>query len=192
MSTPEEIDGQIKKAKGLAQSMANQLPPHLSRTVRYLDEDLEVLEEWREEIDADGVDALAGAPTVVETALLRVNFLQDEVGESDASLKKRLEELEDALAALQDTADGLKITADAFVTYVNASFAARYVEPKIRVGAILSDAGREDVDELGLYPLDGLYGTAIPDLAFPANREVDLSKEHRTYWQSESDGGSIA
>lgn len=192
MSTPEEIDGQIKKAQGLTQSLADQLTPHLSRTVRYLDEDLEVLEEWNEEVDAEGVDVLAGAPTVVETALLRVNFLQDEVGEADTGLQQRLEELKAALATLQDTVDELNITKDAFVTYVNASFAARYVQPEIRVGTILSDAGREDVDELGLYPLDGLYGTAIPDLAFPANRDADLSEENRTYWQSESDGGSIA
>lgn len=192
MSTPDEIDGQISKAQGLGKSLGEQLTPHLSRTVRHLSEDLEVLEAWNTDVNAEGVDALAGAPTVVATALLRVNFLQDEISEADPGLQQRLEELADTLATLQDTVNGLDITADAFVTYVNASFAARYVQTKVRVGAILSDAGREDVDELGLYPLDGLYGTAIPDLAFPANREVDLSEEHRTYWQSESDGGSIA
>lgn len=192
MPTATEIDSQIDKAQGLTQSLSDQLTPHLGRTVQYLMEDLEVLEDWSEEVDAEGVDALAGAPTVVETALLRVNFLQDEVGEAGSDLRQRLEELEGTLAELQDAVDGFDISADAYVTYVNASFAARYAQMKVRVGTILSDAGRKDVDELGLYPLDALYGAAIPDLAFPANREVNLSDEHRTYWQSESDGGSIA
>lgn len=191
-ATSETLAGAIRRATGLATAFEQGLTPYLKREVGHLEQDLEILEDWAGRMDEEGVDALAGAPVVISTALERVAYFEEQVGEADRGLEQRLEQLDGALAEVEDIAAALDISSTAYVTYVNRSFAARYFDAQVQVGTILSDAGREDVDELGLYPLDDLFGNAIPELAFPANQEVDLREENRVYWESESDGGLIA
>lgn len=190
------LRGPIQKAQGLVESLENDLPPTHTRTVQHLETDLEVLEEWASDAEDEGVEALAGAPVVVDTAQLRVDHLQDKLGQADQDLATRLEEIEDALEEIEDVVDDLDITTTAYVVYVNRGFAARYYTAEASISTLLIaglDGDIEDqVDEFGLFPQDGLYGDNVEDKAFPANREIDLGAEHRTYWTSTSDGGKIA
>lgn len=187
-----QLRGVIDRASGLLEAFRQDLVPHLEREADHLDGDLAILDEWAHDAETEGVDALAGGEMVVTTARKRVAFFEEKIGEADAGLGQRLEQLGDAIEDLEGRIEALNVSQDVFVTYVNRSFAARYGDPSVRVGTILEDAGRDDVDELGLYPLDDLFGDALPDLAFPANQDVDLREENRVYWESESDGGSIA
>lgn len=191
-SRVRDLQADIDRAQGLLEAFQQDLTPYLEREAGHLGEDLRVLEEWSENAEQDGIEALAGAETVTATTLKRTDYFEEQIGDADAGLAERLERLDEALRDIEDMVDDLEISAVAFVTYVNRAFAARYSNPTVEVGQILEDAGRDDVDELGLYPLDDLFGQAIPELAFPANREVDLREPHRIYWESESDGGSIA
>lgn len=191
-----KLHGPIQKAQGLVESLENDLPPTHTRTVQHLEKDLEVLEEWVTDAEDEGVEALAGAPVVVDTAQLRVDHFQDKIGQTDQDLATRLEEIDDAVEDIEDVVDDLDITTTAYVVYVNRGFAARYFAAEASISALLI-AGLDDdiedrVDEFGLFPQDDLYGDNVEDKAFPANREVDLDAEHRTYWTSTSDGGKIA
>lgn len=187
-----QLRGAINRAEGLLEAFRQDLVPHLQREADHLDEDLAILEAWAQEAARGGVDALAGADVVAVTAVKRIAFFEEQIGAADAGLGQRFERLGEAIEEIEALVEALEVSREVYVTYVNRSFAARYGDPSVRVGTILEDAGRDDVDELGLYPLDDLFGSAIPDLAFPANRQVDLRKENRVYWESESDGGSIA
>lgn len=191
-SRVRDLQADIDRSQGLLEAFQQGLTPYLEREAGHLGEDLRVLEEWSENAEQDGIEALADAETVAVTTLKRTDYFEEQIGDADAGLAERLERLDEALRDIEDTVDDLEISAVAFVSYVNRSFAARYSNPTVEVGEILEDAGRDDVDELGLYPLDDLFGQAIPELAFPANREVDLREPNRIYWESESDGGSIA
>lgn len=191
-SRVRDLQDAIDRAQGLLEAFQQGLTPYLEREAGHLGDDLRVLEEWSEDVEQAGIEALAGAEIVAETTLKRTDYFEEQIGEADAGLAERLERLDEALRDIEDAVGDLEISAVAFVTYVNRAFAARYLNPTVEVGEILEDAGRDDVDELGLYPLDTLFGQAIPELAFPANREVDLREPNRIYWESESDGGSIA
>ena len=197
----EQIDNQLRgsvnQAQGLANSIKRDLPPTHTRAVENLETDLEVLEQWLDDVEVDGVDALAGAPIVVGTAQLRIEHLQDKVGQGDPDLATRLEELEDTVEEIEDVVDDLQIGTTAYVTYVNRSFADRYFTAAVQISTLLI-AGLDDedvdqnVDDYGLFPMDSIYGDSVEDQAFPANREVDLGDDHRRYWESTSDGGKIA
>lgn len=195
----EALTTSINRAEGLVESLKQELPPYLAREAENLETDLAVLERWTDDAESEGEEALAGAPIVVDTAQVRVDYLQDEVGQSDQGLAERLEEVEDALEDTEDVVDRLVITTTAYVTYVNRSFAERYFDARTTIRSILI-AGLEDdieniedqADEFGLFPQDSLFGENVEDLAFPANREVNLGEEHRIYWMSTSDGGKIA
>lgn len=191
-TTATELLAAIDRAQGLATAFKSGLTPYLKREAGHLEEDLEVLEGWATEVEDEGDNALAGGSVVADTARKRAAYFKDQIGDADRDLKKRLENLDEALEEVERHVDDFQITIEAYVTYVNRSFTARYLDATVTVGTMLADADREDVEELGLYPLDDLFGKAIPELAFPASKEVDLEEEHRIYWESESDGGSIA
>lgn len=195
----ETLTTSINRAEGLVESLIQELPPYLAREAENLETDLRVLERWTDEAKHEGEEALAGAPVVVETAQVRVDYLQNEVGQSDRDLAERLEEIEDAIEEIEDIVDGLAITTTAYVTYVNRSFAKRYFDGQVTIRSLLIAGLEGDVedieeqaDEFGLFPQDGLFGENVEDLAFPANREVDLGEKNRVYWMSTSDGGKIA
>lgn len=195
----ETLGANINRAQGLTESLKQELTPYLAREAENLETDLEVLERWTADAEQKCVEALVGAPIVVETAQVRVDYFQNEIGQSDQALTSRLEEIEDALEDIEDIVDGLAITTTAYVTYVNRSFAERYFDAQVTIRSILIAGLVGDVeniedqaDEFGLFPQDGLFGENVEDLAFPANREVDLDEEHRVYWMSTSDGGKIA
>lgn len=196
-ASPGDLAGAINRAQGLTESLLNDLPPTYAREVEHLATDLEVLERWTDDADDGGVGALAGATTVVETAQFRVDFLQEAVGDTDPDVASRLGNVEDALGEISAIVAGLEITTTAYVTYVNRLFADRYLDAEVQVSTLLI-AGIDDenieekVDEFGLFPMDGLFGQSVEDLAFPASWDTDLSEEHRTYWTSTSDGGKIA
>lgn len=190
--TLSELSGSIKRAQGLLDAFGQDLIPRLEREADHLGDDLEVLEDWTGDAEEEGAFALAEADVVVRTSRKRVDYLEEQIGEADAGLRERLERLDGALEDIQDRVDSLEVSRVAYATYVNRGFAARYDESTVQVSTILQDTGRKDVEELGLYPLDDLFGNAIPELAFPANREVDLRDDNRTYWESESDGGLVA
>lgn len=187
-----QLRGLIERASGQLRAFRQDIVPYLEREAEHLHKDLEILAKWTSDFEHDGVEALAGASVVVTTALKRVAYFEQQLGEADTGLTKRLEALDETIEEIDGRIQNLDISRVVYVTYVNRSFVARYVDPSVEIGKILEDAGRDDVDELGLYPLDDQFGNAIPDLAFPASRTVDLRDDHRVYWESESDGGSIA
>lgn len=198
-TTIDSLAANVDRAQGLVESLKQQLTPYLTREAEHLERDLDVLERWAANAEQEGEEALAGAAVIVDTAQERADHLQNEIGQSDKSLAKRLEEIENTIEDIEDIVDGLTITTTAYVTYVNRSFAARYFNGDATIKSILI-AGLEgdveniesQVDEFGLFPQDGLFGESVEDLAFPANREVDLGAENRIYWMSTSDGGKIA
>lgn len=196
-STSDQLQPHINQAQGQANALEKELPPTYAREIEHLDTDLSVLEGWADDAEDQGVEALAGAPTVVGTAQRRVQYLQDEVGHTGQNVETILGHIEEALSEIEAVITGLEITTTAYVTYVNKAFADRYFDADLQISTLII-AGVDDenientVDDYGLFPMDGLYGESVEDLAFPANREVDLGQDHRTYWMSTSDGGKIA
>ena len=197
--TTDRLAPNINRAQGLANSLKNELPPTYTREVEHLETDLEVLERWTDDADDEGVEALAGASTVVDTAQIRIEYLQNEIGDADQGIATRLENLEEAFIEIEAVVNGIEIKTTAYVVYVNRSFADRHFDAQVSISTMLISGLEGDVEdiegqvnEFGLFPMDGLFGQSVEDLAFPANWDTDLSEEHRTYWTSTSDGGKIA
>lgn len=191
-TTTNEVAGKIQPVQAAIRSLEDEIPPNIYRRLGYLDDALEAVNDWAEEAAPDDIDAIAGVQTIVDAEQSRVDALQSEIPSGRKSVEQKFQNLEDRLAALADTVDGLTFTTTAYVVYVNKQFVARYDDKGVDVGTILRAAGKEDPDELGLFPVDGLYGDRQEDQAFPADRELDLSNKHRTFFESTSDGGKIA
>jgi hypothetical protein len=191
-TTTSEVAGKIQPVQAAINSLEDEVPNHILRRLGYLEDALEAAEDWADEADPDDINAIAGIQTIVDAEQSRVDMLRSEVPSGRQSLERKFQNLEDRLAALADTVDGLRFTTTAYVVYVNKQFVARYDDDEIGVEAILRDAGKEDPDELGLFPLDSLYGDRQEDKAFPADRELNLSDRYRTFFESTSDGGKIA
>ncbi|MDL0126622.1 hypothetical protein [Halobacterium salinarum] len=153
---------------------------------------VETIEDWADNPEDDGLDAIAGAQTIVDAEQTRAELLREKVPDGRAELLRKFETLEDALEDLEDRVDPLTFTTNAYIVYVNHEFVARYTDDEVDVETILRDAGKEDPDELGLFPLDGFRGARQTDQAFPADRTLDLDEADRIYFESTSDGGKIA
>lgn len=189
----EPLAAKIETAKDHIEALEDEFPPHYRRELEDLEDEIEVLKDWTTTADSDeNVEALAGATVIVETAQARVNHLQDEFGQGAGELSGRIETLGQAIQNIKDEVDDLTLTSDVHVVYVNREFIARYEDDDVTVKRILKDADRKDPSELGLFPLDGLYGTHTEDKAFPADHDLDFDEPHRTYFETTSDGGKIA
>lgn len=205
-NTPSEsgndtAEAETENYRGLAENIENaqdrlddfeaDLPPFYREEVNHLGTDLEVLGDWVDDAEEEGANALAGAATVVATMRARMKYFEDELGQQ-GDLQGKLQSLEGALNPIEEKVEDLSITETAYVVYVNREYVARYWDSNVAVETVLEDAGRQKPSELGLFPLDGLYGDWQTDQAFPADNDLDLDGDHRTYFESTSDGGKIA
>lgn len=188
----DNLKGAIERVQNTAETLVDDIPPHYQRTLEHLVVDMEVLEKWHDAAREDGVEELAGASTVAITARKRIDRLQNDLAGASQDVTNRLDQLDDAIEDLEQAVESLNVTRTVYVVYVNKRFAHRYADPDVTIRTLLTDAGFEDVDDYGLFPHDDLYGSAQEDLAFPPNRDVDLSEDHRTYWTSTSDEDKIA
>lgn len=204
IDTPSDSGNDSEEAenyRGLAENIENaqdrladleaDLPPFYREEVDHLGRDLEVLADWVDDAEEEGANALAGATTIVDTMRARINHFKDEFGQQ-GDLQGKLQSLAGALNPVEEKIEDLPITETAYVVYVNRRFVARYWDSDVKVETILEDAAKPNPSELGLFPLDGLYGDWQTDQAFPANNDLDLDDDHRTYFDSTSDGGKIA
>jgi hypothetical protein len=191
-TTTNEVAGKIQPIQAAINSLEDDIPNNILRRLGYLEDALEAVEDWADEADPNDIDATAGVQTIVDAEQCRVDALRSEIPSGRQGVEQKFQTLKDRLGALADTVDGLTFTTTAYVVYVNKQFVVRYDDNEVNVGTILRAAGKEDPDELGLFPVDGLYGDRQEDQAFPADRELDLSDQHRTFFESTSDGGKIA
>jgi hypothetical protein len=191
-TTTSEVAGKIQPIQTAINNLEDDVPNNILRRLGYLEDALEVVEDWADEADPDDIDAIAGVRTIVDAEQSRVDALRSEIPSGRKNVEQKFQTLENRLAALADTVDDLPFTTTAYIVYVNKQFVVRYDDNEVDVGTILRDADKEDPDELGLFPVDGLYGDRQEDQAFPADRELDLSDQHRTFFESTSDGGKIA
>jgi len=191
-TTTSEVAGKIQPVQTAINSLEDEVPNNILRRLGYLEDALEAAEDWADEADPNDINAIAGIQTIVDAEQSRVDMLRSEIPSGRQSLEQKFQNLEDRLAALADTVDGLRFNTTANVVYVNKQFVARYDDDEVGVETILRAAGKEDPDELGLFPLDSLYGDRQEDKAFPADRELNLSDQYRTFFESTSDGGKIA
>lgn len=191
-TTTSQVAGKIQPIQAAINSLEDEVPNNILRRLGYLEDALKAIEDWADEADPNDIDAIDGVQTIVEAEQSRVDALRSEIPSGRQSVEQKFQNIEDRLAALADTVDGLTFTTTAYVVYVNKQFVTRFDDNEVDVGTILRAAGKEDPDELGLFPLDDLYGDRQEDQAFPADRELDLSGPHRTFFESTSDGGKIA
>jgi sulfur carrier protein ThiS len=150
------------------------------------------LETWADDADPQNTDAIVGAKTIVSAERERASDIRQEVPNGNTSLLQKFDNLTERLEKLADTIEPLEFSTTGYVVYVNQQFVDRYDASSGSVETILLDADKKDPDELGLFPLDGLLGNRQEDQAFPAERDLDLSDEYRTFFESTSDGGKIA
>lgn len=170
--------------------LQGEFPPQLQRDVDHMEAAIEQVADWADE--ATDADALAGASVIIEAEQIRIADLQTQVGSGNEDVRGKLEAVENRLDALGDAISDLDISTVAYVIYVNSQFVARYYENSVKVETILEDAGREDPSELGLFPLDEFDGDRQTDQAFPADKDLNLNEDYRTFFRSTSDGGKIA
>lgn len=200
-SGTESGEAETENYRGLAENIENaqdrlanleaDLPPYFREEVDHLATDLEVLADWVDDAKEDGAIELTGATTIVDTMHARIDHFEDEF-DQQGDLHGKVQAVEGALNPIEEKIEDLPITETAYVVYMNRGFVTRYWENNVTVETILEDADRQNPSELGLFPLDGLYGDWQTDQAFPADNNLDLGDEHRTYFESTSDGGKIA
>jgi sulfur carrier protein ThiS len=191
-TTTKEVAGKIRPVQNAVDALEDDVPNEILRRLGYLVDALEAVEDWAAEADPHDINAIAGVKTIVDAEQVRVDALRSDIPSGRQSVDQKFQNLEDRLTDLADTVDDLEFTTTAYVVYVNKQFVARYDEDNVDVATILKAAGKEDPEELGLFPLDSLYGDRQEDQAFPADRELDLSEENRKFFESTSDGGKIA
>lgn len=191
ITTDRVADG-AQAVQDAIEALEGELPPTLQREVDHLGDGVEAIEDWADEADAQDTDALAGAPVTVDAEQKRVEHLESQVGTGQTELWEKVDNVEDALEDLEDIVDPLRFSTTRYVVYLNDQFTERYEEKSTSVEKILTDATKEDPSELGLFPLDGFNGQRQTDQAFPADNDLDLSDDHRTFFESTSDGGKIA
>lgn len=191
-TTTNAVAGKVEPIQAAVNALENDLPPALLRDLDHLEDAIEAIEDWADEADPEDIDALAGAKTIVDAEQERAEALRSQAGSGQANIRQKFENVEDRLEDLEDAVDPLTFTTTAYVVYVNGTFVARYTDADVTVETLLEDADKEDPDELGLFPLDGFDGDRQTDQAFPADRDLDLDDEYRTFFESTSDGGKIA
>lgn len=191
-TTTSEVGGKIQPIQAAITSLEDDIPNNIRRRLGYLEDALKAVEDWADEADPNDIDTITGVQTIIAAEQSRVDALRSEIPSGRKNVEQKFQTLEDRLAALANTVDGLTFTRTAYVVYVNKQFVTRYDDNEVDVGAILRAAGKEDPDELGLFPVDGLDGDRQEDQAFPADRELNLSEQYRTFFESTSDGGKIA
>lgn len=191
-TTTKAVAGKIQPVQNAIDALKDDVPVDIFRRLDHMDGALGAIEGWADEADPHDTDALVGAKTIINAEQERVADIRREVPDGNTSLRQKFENLEARLEDLEDVVNELTFTATAYVVYVNKQFVSRYADRQVSVETILVDAGKEDPDELGLFPRDGLFGDRQEDQAFPAERELDLGDEHRTFFESTSDGGKIA
>lgn len=191
-TTTNAVAGKIEPVQQAINDLEDDVPPGIFRRIDHLEKAVEAIEDWADNADPHDTDALVGAKTIIDAEQERADVLRGEVPDGNNDLLRKFERLEDRLEDLEDAVDPLEFTTTAHVVYVNSQFIDRYTPDDVTVETILSDAGKEDPEELGLFPLDGLTGDRQTDKAFPADRKLDLDEPHRTFFESTSDGGKIA
>jgi sulfur carrier protein ThiS len=190
--TTDQVADRAQAIQDAIKILEDELPPTLRQEVDHLGDAIEAIEDWADEADARKTDALAGAPVIVDAEQERIEHLEAQVGTGQTSVWEKVDDVGDALEELEDVVDAITFTATWYVVYVNDQFIERYDEDSVSVETILMDARKEDPSELGLFPLDGFKGQRQTDQAFPADDDVELSDDHRTFFESTSDGGKIA
>ncbi|QRV16323.1 hypothetical protein JMJ58_05370 [Haloterrigena salifodinae] len=191
-TTTKAIAGKINPVQSAIEMLEDELPPTLIRKLDHLKGALATIEDWADDAEPHDIDALVGAKTIIDAEQQRVEDLRSQAGSGQTAVIQKFEKVTDRLSDLKDTVEPLTFTTTAYVVYVNGQFVARYSDGDVTVETLLEDAGKEDPDELGLFPLDGFNGDRQTDQAFPADQDLDLSDEHRTFFESTSDGGKIA
>ena len=190
--TTDQVAERVQAVQDAIEALEDELPPTLRREVDHLGDGVEAIEDWANEADSQNIDALSGAPVIVDAEQDRAEYLEAQVGTGQTELWEMVDNVGDALENLEDEVDSLEFSTARYVVYVNNQFTERYEERSISVEKILADAYKEDPSELGLFPLDGFKGQRQTDQAFPADDDVDLSDDDRVFFESTSDGGKIA
>lgn len=191
-TTTNEVAGKVQPVQSAIEAIEDDVPVEVFRRLSHMKAAIEVIEDWADEAEPDNTDALVGAKTIIDAERERAADIRQEVPDGNTSLLQKFEDLEDRFEDLSDTVDPLDFGTTGYVVYVNQQFVSRYDVRSVTVETILLDADKKDPSELGLFPLDGLLGDRKEDQAFPANRDLDLSDEYRTFFESTSDGGKIA
>ncbi|WP_424016276.1 hypothetical protein ACOZ4N_01225 (plasmid) [Halorientalis pallida] len=190
--TTKAVAGKVEPVQRAINDLEDDVPLDIFRRLDHSEEAIEAIEDWADNADPKDTDALVGAKIIIDAEQERAAALREEVPDGNIDLLRKFEEFEDRLEDLEDLVDSLKFTTTAYVVYVNSQFVARYDSSDVSVETMLTDAEKEDPDELGLFPLDGLTGNRQRDQAFPADEDLDLGGKNRTFFESTSDGGKIA
>jgi len=190
--TTDQVADYAQAVQDAIKALKSEFPPTLRREVDHLGDGVEAIEDWADEADSQDIDALAGAPVIVDAEQERVEHLEAQIGTGQTDIWEKLDNVEDALEDLEDVVDALTFTTTRYVVYVNSQFTERYDERSASVRTILTDAHKENPSELGLFPLDEFKGQRQSEQAFPADENLNLGDDHRTFFESTSDGGKIA
>lgn len=191
-TTTKEVAGKVNPVQSAIGAIEDDVPAEVFRRLSHMKEAIGTIENWADEADSKDIDALAGTKTIVSAERGRARAIRQEVPDSNTDLLQKFDNLKEQLENLTETVEPLDFTTTGYVVYVNQQFVNRYDDRSASVETILLDADKKDPDELGLFPLDSLLGNRQEDQAFPADRELDLNDEYRTFFESTSDGGKIA
>lgn len=191
-TTTNEVAGKVQPVQSAIEAIEDDVPVEVFRRLSHMKAAIDAFEDWADEADVQDTDALVGAKTIVDAERERAAAIRHEVPDGNTSLLQKFDNLEDRLEDLGDAVNQLDFTTTGYVVYVNQQFVGRYDDSSMSVETILLDADKKDPDELGLFPLDGLLGDRQENQAFPADRDLDLRDEYRTFFESTSDGGKIA
>lgn len=187
-----DISDTVQAIQDAIDNLEDEVSIDLFKRLDNLEAAVETIEDWADDSENDDVEAIAGVQTIVDAEQTRAELLRDQAPDGRVELLRKFESLEDALEELEDLVDPITFDTKAYIVYVNHEFVARYADDQIDVESILRDAGKEDPEELGLFPLDGFRGSRQTDQAFPADRTLDLDDANRIHFESTSDGGKIA
>ncbi|GAA0275335.1 hypothetical protein [Halobacterium noricense] len=191
-TTLGNIAGKAQTVQAAIESVEDDVPTEVFRRLTHMKTAIKAIQDWAKDADPHDTDAVVGASTIVDAERTRAGDIRQEVPDGNTTLLQKFDTLENRLEDLANAVDARKFSTTQYVVYVNKQFVKRYADRSVTVETILVDAGKKDPDELGLFPLDGLLGNRQEDQAFPAERDLNLSDDYRTFFESTSDGGKIA
>lgn len=169
------------------------LPDEFADDVELVEEQFDDVAGFVDDLQDGNPEALAAATAAIRTVEGRIERLQAEVGYDDPDAAEAVEALDDDQDDIEDAIEALVDLGDVHSVYVNDHFVKAYADDTVQTATILAHAGKTPVADFTLEALDDAKRDGGDPVAeFGHEETIDLSDEHRTYFESHTDGGGKA
>lgn len=193
LATIESAEETIDRGKENTDRTEKVLPDEFGDDVELIEEQFDDVAGFVDDLQDGNPEALAAATAAIRTIDGRIERLQAEVGYGDPDAAEAIEALDDDQDDIEDAIEALVDLGDVHSVYVNDHFVKAYADDTVQTATILAHAGKTPVADYTIEALDDAKADGGDPVAeFGHEEPIDLGDEHRTYFESHTDGGGKA